>query len=134
MIRAAVIYLALVVAGHAAGLDDGRFLATVPVIEGWAGRDGRLGERGPFQFRRITWRQHMPGVSFTLARDPATARVCAVRHLAWLRRELRRAGIDDNAFNCALAWNAGLDRVLSGRAPLAAYDYATRFQNLYRSQ
>lgn len=128
------------IAGHAAEvLDVGRFLGAIRAVEsgapstgsGRATPDGRAGERGPWQITAAVWSTHMPGVSFTLARDPATARVCGVRHLAWLRRELRLAGAADDVFNCALAWNAGLAAATHGRARPVSYDYAVRVENIY---
>lgn len=131
MSRLLVILLALVLRVVAADLDAGHFLAEIRQQERWDGRDGALGERGPYQFREITWRQHMPGTAFAMARHEGPARACALKHLAWLQRELRKAGIDDNAFNLALCWNAGLDSVLRGRAPERAYLYATRVSRRY---
>lgn len=126
--------LALAPCAVAADLNAGHFLAEIRLEERWDGRDGALGERGDYQFREATWRQHMPGVSFDLARDPRVARICAMRHLAWLQRELPKAGIDPNPFNLALCWNAGLDTVLRAAAPERAYQYANRVQRRYRGR
>ncbi len=131
MIRHLATLLLLACTAFAVPAEGGRYLAATVQAEDRGGRDGALGERGKYQFREITWRQHMPGVPFALARDPATADACALKHLAWLRRELRRAGIEDNAYNLALCWNAGLDAVLRGVAPERAYHYATRVEAIY---
>lgn len=133
MIRLLATLVLLACTAYAVPADGGRYLAATVQAEDRGGRDGALGERGKYQFREITWRQHMPGVPFALARDPATADACAVKHLAWLRRELRKAGIEDNAYNLALCWNAGLDAVLRGAAPERAYHYATRVEAIYQA-
>lgn len=99
-------------------LDSDRLLDAIAQVEtGGVPRLGKAGETGLHQLGKDARRDHG---------DAAT-------HLAWLRRELRRAGAADNAFNLALCWNAGLTRVLQGRAPMASYDYARRVENLYAS-
>lgn len=134
MIRAAVIYLVLALAGPAAVLDVPRFLSAVRQVEEWHGRDGRAGERGPWQITAAVWAMHMPGTPFAMARQEGPARACALKHVAWLRARLRAAGADDNAYNLALAWNAGLSAVLRGRAPERSYDYAGRVVALLEAQ
>lgn len=135
MIRAAVMSLVLAVSASAADIDVGRFLDAVRQVEEWNGRDGRAGERGPWQITAAVWSMHMPGISFAQARQEGPARACAVKHVAWLRSRLRAqrhgVGVADNAFNLALCWNAGFSRTITGRAPLDSYDYARRVQNLY---
>lgn len=151
MIRAAVIFLALTlfashagagtntgdrssgttVSAQAADLDVPRFLGAIRAVEEWHGRDGRAGERGPWQITRDVWAMHMPGRPFSEARKEGPAYACAVKHLAWLRAGLVKAGTDDNAFNLALCWNAGLTATITGRAPQISYDYAVRVSNLY---
>jgi hypothetical protein len=107
------------------------YLDATRQIEDWQGRDGRHGERGAYGIRAATWSQHMGDMDFALARQERWGRECARRHVAWLRRELQRAGIHPGVFNVALVYNAGLSRVLSGRIPDRAYDYAMRVRNLY---
>lgn len=92
-------------------------------------RIGRYGELGPYQFRPATWRMHTTK-PFRLAADRAAADEVAVKHYEWIKRTLERAGVDATPFNIALAWNSGVDNVLKGRAPVVAYDYATRVTNL----
>jgi hypothetical protein len=94
-------------------------------------RDGAHGERGPWQVTAAVWSMHMSGASFAEARQGDLARACAVKHVTMLCVQLRDSGCDDNAFNLALAWNAGLARVLRGRAPMSSYDHALRVWNLY---
>ena len=110
------------------------YLDATREIEHWGGRDGRHGERGAYGIRPATWAQHMGDMDFALARQERWGRECARRHVAWLQRELARAGVHPGVFNVALAYNAGLARVLAGRAPERAYDYAGRVQNLYRTR
>lgn len=131
MARLIFIFLVLTVAASAAQFNVSKFVRSNRQIEKWDGRDGRHGERGPWQFLRVTWRQHMPGVPFTQARREGPARVCAERHVDWLRRSLRAAGREDTPFMVALSWNAGLEATLAGRAPASSYDYAERVVNLY---
>lgn len=126
--------------GEDGGRDGGRnfsvsaYLDATREIENWQGRDGRHGERGAYGIREATWRQHMGDSDFALARQERWGRECARRHVTWLQRELQRAGVHPGVFNVALAYNAGLARVLGGRLPERAYDYATRVRNLYRDQ
>lgn len=112
--------------------DDERFIAAQRVIENFNGRDGAAGERGPYQVREVTWCQHMPGLPFTEARKEEQGRICALRHVRWLRARLRAAGCSDDAFMISLAYNAGLGRVLTGKAPVRAYQQAGRVVNIYR--
>lgn len=81
---------------------------------------GRHGERGAFQM------------------SPAVVAECggyserhAMRWLLQLERDLIRANVDVMPFNLALAWNAGIGAAISGKAPMASYDYALRVANLY---
>lgn len=114
-----------------AAVDLPRLLDATRAVEDWGGRDGRLGELGPYQIRAAAWRQHMGDLPFALAREERWGRECARRHLAWLQEQLTAAGIDPGAFNLALAYNAGFARVRSGRAPERAYQHAVRVRNLY---
>ncbi len=135
MIRALVIFLALTLAASAAVLDVPRFLGAIRTVEDWHGRDGHAGERGPWQITRAVWAMHMPGRPFAEARQEGPAYACALKHLDWLRGRLavQRPVVDDNAFNLALCWNAGLTATITGRAPLASYIYAGRVSNLYHN-
>lgn len=90
---------------------------------------GRFGELGPYQFRPGTWRMHS-NKPFSLATQRAAADEVAVKHYEWIKRTLERAGAEANVFNIAMAWNCGVDAVLSGRAPTASYNYAERVSTL----
>lgn len=90
---------------------------------------GRLGERGPYQFRLATWRQHTSR-PFREAHSPAVAHAVASRHYDWIIRTLERQGRPVTPYLIAAAWNSGVTRVSSGRIPPAARDYAQRVVNL----
>jgi hypothetical protein len=130
MIRAAVILCLSLVSLSAAELPVESYLDATREIENWQGRDGRHGERGAYGIRAACWAQHMGDMDFALARQERWGRECARRHVRWLQRELHAAGIDPSPYNVALAYNAGLARVLTGRIPASAYDYANRLTNL----
>jgi len=90
---------------------------------------GKLGERGAYQFRRHVWHQHTSS-SFWLAHDPSTADQVAQRHFDWLVKACKVAGIHPTTQVLAMAWNAGLSRVLCGSAPQISVAYATRVSRL----
>jgi hypothetical protein len=92
-------------------------------------RVGRFGELGPYQFRPATWRMHTDK-PFRLAVQREQADEIAVKHYEWIKRSFENAGVEVNAFNIALAWNSGVDSVLSGRVPNSSYNYAERVNNL----
>ena len=92
-------------------------------------RVGPRGELGPYQFRPSTWRMHTKK-PFALAVERQAADDVAVRHYEWLKRGLESNGIEATPYNIALAWNAGLDQVVNGRAPTAAHEYASQVNNL----
>lgn len=92
-------------------------------------RVGRLGERGLYQFRRATWRQHTRE-NFSRAHHPEIATTVAHRHYNWIVRELRANGFEGSPYEVALAWNAGLSRVLAGKVSSASHNYAQRVVNL----
>ena len=54
----------------------------------------------------------------------------AVKHYNWIKSELERRGIVATPYRIALAWNGGMNAVLSGNPPAAAADYAWRAANL----
>jgi hypothetical protein len=90
---------------------------------------GRFGELGPYQFRPGTWRMHTDK-PFRLAVSKPVADEIAVKHYEWIKRTLEQRGVDANVFNIAMAWNCGVEAVLSGRAPTVSYHYAERVTNL----
>lgn len=90
---------------------------------------GRFGELGPYQFRPATWRMHTDK-PFRQAIDRTVADEVAVKHYEWIKRTFEQAGVEPSVFNIAMAWNCGVDAVLSGRAPSVSYNYAERVSNL----
>lgn len=93
------------------------FLQAVALVESGANPHavGRLGERGQFQM------------------SPAVVASCggfgekeAAKHEQWIERQLLAAKVEPLPFNVALAWNAGANAVLHGKAPVRSYDYARR--------
>lgn len=90
---------------------------------------GKLGERGPYQFRHSTWRMHTSS-SFDLSENREVANTVAKRHYAWIETQLLANGIEASTYNIALAWNAGVNAVIRGNAPAVAHDYATRVLNI----
>lgn len=95
-------------------------------------RIGRHGELGPYQFRPATWRMHTRK-PFRMAAERSAADEVAVQHYEWIKRSLRKAGVDATPFNIAMAWNSGVDNVLNGRAPSVSYNYAERVTNLVQA-
>lgn len=114
-----------------AATEHARLADSIRAVEGWRGRDGAAGERGPYQLTAAVWALHNPGRPFALARQEGPARACALKHLAWLSLELGRKGVDPSAFNVAAAWNAGLEGYTTGRAPVRAYLYARDVERIY---
>lgn len=96
-------------------------------------RRGSRGELGPYQFRVQTWRLHTAR-PFSLATVRAHADEVAVKHYEWIKVQLAKAGIDPSPFNIALAWNSGVNAVLTGRVPTVSYHYAERVTNLVEKQ
>src|SRR4051812_18752269 len=90
---------------------------------------GRFGELGPYQFRPATWRMHTQK-PFRQAIQREVADEAAVKHYEWIKRSFEQAGVDPTVFNIAMAWNCGVDAVISGRVPTVSYQYAQRVANL----
>lgn len=118
-------------AGSSPSVDAAAVLRAIAEVEsrGNPACVGRLGERGLYQFRRDTWRQHTRE-NFARAHHPAISTTVAHRHYDWIARELRKRGFEGSPYEIALAWNAGLQRVLAGRASASAHHYAQRVANL----
>lgn len=90
---------------------------------------GKLGERGPYQFRRNTWRMHT-NASFDLAENREVANTVAKRHYLWIQAQLKANGVEPSPYHIAIAWNAGVNAVIRGRVPAVSRDYANRVLNL----
>jgi len=115
------------VAASAQTFDREAFLKAVAEVEtgGNPRAIGRFGERGLYQFGRATWTRHTKR-AFVDAHDPAIAHDIAVKHFVWLYGRLEANGATPDAYRMAVAWNGGLGRAISGRAPKSTRDYARR--------
>jgi len=114
-------------------LADEIFLRAIRIRECGDRSDavGKYGERGAYQFRYRTWRQHSKSPFINAHR--AEAHVVARKHLDWLRRSLVRAGYKPTPYNIALCWNAGFASVVSGKFGRPSIEYAQDVENLYTS-
>jgi hypothetical protein len=92
-------------------------------------RLGPHGELGPYQFRQSTWRMYSRRPFYEAINRQYSDEV-AVKHYEWIKEGLENAGIDATPYNIAMAWNAGLDAVIGGRAPSASHAYADQVNNL----
>lgn len=125
----AVLLVGLAGALHAA--EQWETLQAIHLIENPhnSTRPGAHGELGAYQFRQMTWRMHTQApFRNALVREHADR--VAVAHYDWLAQQLRRNGLQANTYNIALAWNAGIGAVVSGRAPSASHQYARRVVNI----
>lgn len=75
-------------------------------------RPNRKGALGPYQFLRATWNDHASGVPWSQAVDEPTARVVAVRYLAWLDRTISKwQGKPASLEQVLASWNGGVGRL-----------------------
>lgn len=81
---------------------------------------GERGERGAFQM--------MPQV---VAECGGYNERAALVQMKRIEAALIHAGVDPQPYNLALAWNAGIGRVLRGGAPERAYGYARRVEAVF---
>ena len=88
-------------------------------------RPGPCGELGAYQFRAETWAQHTQR-PFADALDRGCSDHVAVKHYNWICERLVKNGLEASVYNVALAWNAGLNATIRGRAPRRSHDYAMR--------
>lgn len=131
--RILLTFLLLSSACWASPLDIERALDATRAVENWEGRDGKGGELGPYGIKRVVWEQHMGRLDFALARQESYGRECAKRHILWLARQLKARGVAQDMMMMALAYNAGLDRVLRGKASDFSWGHARRVNNVYQS-
>jgi hypothetical protein len=74
---------------------------------GWNGQPGPCGELSRWQIMPVVWRQHMGSVPFVRAFEEKQARVCALRHIAWLRARIIAAGHKPTPERVATCWHYG---------------------------
>ena len=94
---------------------------------------GRRGERSAWQISPEVWREYCEAPFTRASSDGRLAAMVAAAHLEWLRLSLEQKGRPATPYNLALAWNAGLGAVLTGKAPPGAHDYAARAVALYEA-
>jgi hypothetical protein len=92
-------------------------------------RLGSHGELGPYQFRQSTWRMYSRRPFYEAINRQYSDEV-AIKHYEWLKVGLENSGREATPYNIAMAWNAGLDAVISNRIPSASRAYAEQVQNL----
>ena len=126
--------LAVVVESVEASPERAATLEAIRLIENPrnVSRPGPGGELGPWQFKAETWRMHSTR-PFTDALDRDEALRVAGRHYDWICRGLARAGLPQDAYHVALAWNSGLHATVHRRSPARARRYAERVANLAAS-
>ncbi len=109
----------------APSVDVDRFLESVAAVACTDGTPlGRYDVTRKVWHDRTTWPYRLNG-------DRNFARVVALRHLAWLRAGLRRAGVEETPRNLACCWRLGLE---GGKQAIreASYPwYANNVSNVY---
>lgn len=103
-------------------------LALVETPHGVPARPGPAGETGRWQLTPAV--RHDRGAELRARGEAVTDEAIAREQLLWLARGLERRGVPVTPFNLAVAWNAGLNRYTSGKAPVRAYEFARRVENL----
>ena len=133
LIRLLMAVVLVAFAGSLSAAERWETLQAIHLIENPhnSSQPGAHGELGAYQFRRATWRMHT-GKPFQQALNRAQADAVAVAHYDWLCTQLRRQGVAVTTYNIAMAWNAGVGSVASGRAPRASRQYAQRVLNIAR--
>lgn len=90
---------------------------------------GSMGERGIYQFRFATWKQHTEQ-PFSLAHTGFSHEV-ALRHIRWIQSRLRANGMPVDVWHIAAAWNCGVSAVVSRNVPSSTRKYAWRVSVKY---
>lgn len=103
-------------------------LAQAETPHGVPARPGPAGETGRWQLTPAVRADR--GAELRARRVRITDEALATAQVEWLMRELARQQVEPLPFNIALAWNCGLTRSTSGRAPIASYLFAARVVNL----
>jgi hypothetical protein len=113
-------------------IDEARLLRAIEMVEDWKGRDGRDGEKGPYQMTKRTWSQYTL-LEFTDENVREHGLEIAKAHLDWIRIQMRKNEIPETAFSYGAAWCAGWTAFFKGTYSKAKEDYAIRVQNIYSS-
>ena len=123
-----------------AKLDTDRLLEAIAEVETGSalhlhGDDfaqGRDGERGRYQLKRITWIQHSH-LPFNRAFDFHYSKNVAEAHLLWLAQSLHRWAEPVTPYALALAFHVGLSAYSHDEYTAGDKDYAQRVSNLYEA-
>lgn len=110
-------------------------VAVLPLVEtpnGVPARPGPFGETGRWQLTDDV--RHDRGAELRARGEAITDEAIAREQVRWLARQLVAHGIDPSPFNVALAWNAGLTRVLEAKAPERAYRFARKVERLTKER
>jgi hypothetical protein len=99
-------------------------LACVETPHGVPVEPGPAGETGRWQLTPAVRADR--GAELLVRGVPVTDEALATAQVEWLLQQLQRRGAAPLLFNVALAWNCGLDRTLSGKAPERSFDFARR--------
>lgn len=99
-------------------------LAQAETPHGVPARPGPAGETGRWQLTPAVRKDR--GAWLRARGEAVTDENIAIAQVIWLQNELQRNGKLPVEFNIALAWNAGLERSISGHAPTRASEFAAR--------
>ena len=105
-----------------------RFLEAIAQVENhkWTDAGGR------FALSYSAWID-VTDAPYDCAHVPAIGTAMAYRHLAKLRKGLKRHGMAATPYALALCWRGGLARFVAGNSPESHKDYARRVVNLYHA-
>lgn len=99
-------------------------LACVETPHGVPAEPGPAGETGRWQLTPAVRADR--GAELRARGEPVTDEAIATEQVRWLLRELPNRGVAPLLFNVGLAWNCGLEKTASGRAPERSFDFARR--------
>lgn len=85
---------------------------------------GAAGETGRWALTPAV--RHDRGIEILIAGTKLNDENIARAQILWIAKRLEAHHRPVNAFNVALAWNAGVTAEIQGTAPNRAYDYAAR--------
>jgi len=125
----ALIIFVLVPSPHTQ-LDAHRLAESIRAVENWKpGSVGRAGEVGPWQITPKVWKKHSTTSQWSAS--VSEHRRVALAHIAEIRAGIRRNGIHETPRTIALAYTAGLNAAINGKASRMKLDYADRAANVY---
>jgi hypothetical protein len=116
--------------GNGLSINQERFLNAIKIVENWKGKDGRDGEKGPYQITAKTWYQYTVE-DFTDENVNKFGKEIATVHFNWIRIQLKKNHYPETSFNFAVVWCAGWGAFNKANYSPAKIDYALRVQNIY---